>query len=137
MGTNYYLICIRQRTRRGKTKRIRRKCQIHVGKSSIGWPFIFSINLVKQLDPKFYQSMMDGHTTRADIKLFFQQLINSKIYKLMDEYGVYRDFDKLWELILIKNQNPECIKNMVEHMNQYKNRDIVVDELYFSLHNFS
>lgn len=61
MGTNYYLVCKHCQSRK-----------VHVGKQSVGWPFLS--NYSREEITRIYNS------TKMD---FF----------LMDEYGRTRDFD--------------------------------------------
>lgn len=95
--------------------------QFHVGKSSVGSPFTFCFDFIKKLNPQFYQKIVQEQTaTRAEIEQFFRQLVESKTYKIIDEYGESREFDEFWKFILIKNEDRESVNRRSESDNFYK-----------------
>jgi hypothetical protein len=62
--------------------------KIHIGKSNIGWRFLFDLN-----DEIYYTKH------RSSIQKY---LIQCDIY---DEYGDYMDFDEFWNMVYAKQGN--------------------------------
>lgn len=105
MGTNYYL---RRKIPLAKLKRIKDMVtedniydgkldselnqfpEIHIGKSSAGWQFLFNHN-----NGKYYEK------TQASINNFLKEEV-ARGGKFVDEYGELQDIDDFWGFVMSK-----------------------------------
>ena len=62
---------------------------VHIGKCSYGWKFLFAPN------PEFYQESKDS----------VLDFVHSEGWTLMDEYGENIDPDKFWEQYVVSHEN--------------------------------
>jgi len=110
MGTNYYAV---------KRKPSLYNREIHIGKSSYGWLFLFRDNNEFHTFPQF--------------KKWLENNVDTEEYILFDEYNKEIKKDEL--LAIIENkQKDERSKNNPENFNEYcKN----IDGYRFSYHDFS
>lgn len=100
MGTNYYAV---------KRKPCLYNREIHIGKSSFGWLFLFKDN--------------NEFHTFPQLKKWLNNNVDTGEYVLFDEYNREIDKDELLDLIE-KKQNDEKSKNNPDNFNEYcKNID--------------
>lgn len=75
---------------------------IHIGKSSVGWHFLFNYN-----NKRFYSSV-------EELKAWL------KTVEIRDEYGGLYSFDEFWEMVLEKKANTN---NKYHGYNAYKPKE--------------
>jgi hypothetical protein len=95
MGTNYFLhtnICPHCK---------RSENQVHIGKSSMGWPFLFRGYPEKDCWP-------DGIPHPITGALEWEELMRVAIEKggaIIDEYGTHHTFDEFWQMVRRKQED--------------------------------
>ena len=101
MGTNYYL-------RTNICEKCGRYDEIHIGKSSMGWPFIFEAHNLQFPD--------DGPRIGSWLD-FLEYLKNGKIF---NEYGEQISLNEFKEIVTDRKIHPDCEKKIHNLTNHYQ-----------------
>jgi len=140
MGTNYYLrynMCIG----------CHRYSEIHIGKSSYGWAFIFKAiddyYDITSLDPKI--SLIGDDNIHIKIssykewKEFFQKyVIEFETAKIFDEYGTEISLEEFYKLIELKKDGKNHVTEMKSDPYYRPDMEFIDNEgNSFSKHEFS
>lgn len=105
MGTNYYAVRNRPTVRE----------PIHIGKSSIGWRFLFQ----EQNDP-FYDPPIEWHSYPDVIRWLYVNVESKKEFIIMDEYDHEVTFKQFVDLVVMKQEEPWCDSTYVKNVNGYR-----------------
>ena len=89
MGTNYYVVPNRPSIEE----------PVHIGKSSMGWMFLFH-----DVDEPYGDVPIVWHSYEELKDWLYEYTVRSQIYIILDEYEEIVDFDELIELIERKQE---------------------------------
>lgn len=97
MGTNYFAVRNRPSTERN----------IHIGKSSLGWKFLF-----QEQSDTWREPPIEWHSYEQVYDWLHKNVVETKEFVIMDEYDRIVPFDKFIELVDLKQNenNPEDFK---------------------------
>lgn len=127
MGTNYYAVRLLNESDKETAKKmidndeyedlkemIENKCEnVHIGKSSYGWKFLFNWN-----KGKFYSPL------KSSINDFLEQ------HRIVDEYGREIALDAFWDMVESKQDGMDN-EEYYEKYEKGKRAIILCNEMYF------
>ena len=125
MGTNYYAVRILNEIEKENAKKMiendqygelkefldEKTREIHIGKSSIGWKFLFNWN-----KEKYYKPLK--HSINDFLSL----------YRIVDEYGKEISLESFWEMVEKKSNGMDN----EEYYSKYEKGKIFDDEIYYN-----
>lgn len=117
MGTNYYAV-------RNKASL---EEPIHIGKSSMGWLFVF-----QEQNDTWRDTPVEWHTFNQVKEWLYKNTVESKKYVILDEYDRKISYKKFINLVEQKQKDKHCLLNP-DNFNYSKN----VDGYRFSSGDFS
>lgn len=104
MGTNYYAVRSRPTT----------ESPIHIGKSSVGWMFLFQEQYKPWNDPPVHWSDFD------EVKAWLKKYtVDSTEYVIIDEYDKIVSYDEFINDIVEWKQNDEHSKSNPDNFDPY------------------
>lgn len=97
MGTNFYAVRNRPTT----------ISPIHIGKSSLGWKFLF-----QEQSDHWSEPPIEWHTYKQVYDWLCKYVVETKEFVIMDEYDQIVPFDEFIEMVdrLQRENNPEDFK---------------------------
>lgn len=96
MGTNYYAVKNRPTTAE----------PIHIGKSSIGWLFLFHTQNDKWNDPPVVWNTFDQVK-----EWLYENTVKNNTYVIINEYDEVIEYDEFIELVESKQSDEHCLNN--------------------------
>ena len=94
MGTNYYAV----------RKNVSLDEAIHIGKSSMGWLFLFQEQNNKEIP-------VEWHTYEEVKNWLYENTVKTDKYVILNEYEEKISFDKLMNIIQKKQNDRICLSN--------------------------